>query len=126
MPCVVVVMVQLPLGSTAFIVCVPLAVRALTTPLVTLMLRVWEARVGAVRLHPVVQLLLTASQSSRPQAFAHAVEAMECIGGSGVMEDGPFPRLYREAPMLMIGEGTADIQRMIIARRLLEDYKLRG
>ena len=32
-------------------------------------------------------------------------------------------RLYREAPMLMIGEGTADIQRMIIARRLLEEAK---
>ena len=28
------------------------------------------------------------------------------------------------APMLLIGEGTADIQRMIIGRRLLEDYKL--
>jgi hypothetical protein len=27
--------------------------------------------------------------------------------------------------MLLIGEGTADIQRMIIGRRLLEDYKLR-
>ena len=35
-------------------------------------------------------------------------------------------RLYREAPMLLIGEGTADIQRMIIGRRLLEDYKLKG
>jgi alkylation response protein AidB-like acyl-CoA dehydrogenase len=34
-------------------------------------------------------------------------------------------RLYREAPMLLIGEGTADIQRMIIGRRLLEDYKRR-
>ena len=31
-----------------------------------------------------------------------------------------FERLYREAPMLMIGEGTADIQRMIIGRRLLD------
>jgi len=35
-------------------------------------------------------------------------------------------RLYREAPMLLIGEGTADIQRMIIARRLLEEYKTRS
>jgi len=36
--------------------------------------------VGAVRLHPVVQLLLTASQSSRPHAFAHSVEAMAMCG----------------------------------------------
>ena len=29
----------------------------------------------------------------------------------------------REAPFLLIGEGTAEIQKMIIGRRLLEDYK---
>ncbi len=47
-------------------------------------------------------------------------------GGYGYSKEYEIERLYREAPMLMIGEGTADIQRMIIARRLLEDYKLRG
>ncbi len=47
-------------------------------------------------------------------------------GGYGYAKEYEIERLYREAPMLMIGEGTADIQRMIIARRLLEDYKLRG
>ena len=36
----------------------------------------------------------------------HAYEAMECIGGSGVMEDSPFPRLYREAPINAIWEGS--------------------
>jgi alkylation response protein AidB-like acyl-CoA dehydrogenase len=35
-------------------------------------------------------------------------------------------RLYREAPMLLIGEGTAEIQKMIIGRRLLEEYKIPG
>ncbi|MFT6563346.1 MAG: alkylation response protein AidB-like acyl-CoA dehydrogenase [Actinomycetes bacterium] len=47
-------------------------------------------------------------------------------GGYGYSKEYEIERLYREAPMLMIGEGTADIQRIIIARRLLEDYKLRG
>jgi hypothetical protein len=47
-------------------------------------------------------------------------------GGYGYSKEYEIERLYREAPMLMIGEGTADIQRMIIARRLLEDYKLRS
>ncbi len=47
-------------------------------------------------------------------------------GGYGYSKEYEIERLYREAPMLMIGEGTADIQKMIIARRLLEDYKLRG
>ena len=47
-------------------------------------------------------------------------------GGYGYSKEYEIERLYREAPMLLIGEGTADIQRMIIARRLLEDYKTRG
>ncbi len=46
-------------------------------------------------------------------------------GGYGYSKEYEIERLYREAPMLMIGEGTADIQKMIIARRLLEDYKIR-
>ena len=46
-------------------------------------------------------------------------------GGYGYAKEYEIERLYREAPMLMIGEGTADIQRMIIARRLLEDYAAR-
>ena len=45
-------------------------------------------------------------------------------GGYGYAKEYEIERLYREAPMLMIGEGTADIQRMIIGRRLLEDYKI--
>jgi hypothetical protein len=46
-------------------------------------------------------------------------------GGYGYSKEYEIERLYREAPMLMIGEGTADIQRMIVGRRLLEEYKLR-
>jgi alkylation response protein AidB-like acyl-CoA dehydrogenase len=45
-------------------------------------------------------------------------------GGYGFSKEYEIERLYREAPMLLIGEGTADIQRMIIGRRILEDYKL--
>jgi alkylation response protein AidB-like acyl-CoA dehydrogenase len=47
-------------------------------------------------------------------------------GGYGFSKEYEIERLYREAPMLLIGEGTADIQRMIIGRRLLEDYRLRS
>jgi alkylation response protein AidB-like acyl-CoA dehydrogenase len=46
-------------------------------------------------------------------------------GGYGFSSEYEIERLYREAPMLLIGEGTADIQRMIIGRRILEDYRLR-
>ena len=47
-------------------------------------------------------------------------------GGYGYSKEYEIERLYREAPMLLIGEGTADIQRMIIGRRLLEEYKTRA
>jgi alkylation response protein AidB-like acyl-CoA dehydrogenase len=46
-------------------------------------------------------------------------------GGYGYSKEYEIERLYREAPMLLIGEGTADIQRMIIGRRLLEEYAQR-
>jgi alkylation response protein AidB-like acyl-CoA dehydrogenase len=45
-------------------------------------------------------------------------------GGYGFSKEYEIERLYREAPMLLIGEGTADIQRMIIGRRILEEYQL--
>ncbi len=46
-------------------------------------------------------------------------------GGYGYSKEYEIERLFREAPMLLIGEGTADIQRMIIGRRVLEEYQLR-
>ncbi|MEJ9076876.1 MULTISPECIES: acyl-CoA dehydrogenase family protein [Gordonia] len=47
-------------------------------------------------------------------------DAFRIHGGYGFAKEYEIERLYREAPMLLIGEGTADIQRMIIGRRLLE------
>jgi alkylation response protein AidB-like acyl-CoA dehydrogenase len=44
-------------------------------------------------------------------------------GGYGFSKEYEIERLYREAPMLLIGEGTAEIQKMIIGRRLLEEYR---
>ena len=45
-------------------------------------------------------------------------------GGYGYSTESEIERLYRETPMLLIGEGTADIQRMIIGRRILEAYRI--
>ncbi|MGZ4638359.1 MAG: acyl-CoA dehydrogenase family protein [Actinomycetes bacterium] len=53
-------------------------------------------------------------------------DAFRIHGGYGYSKEYEIERLYREAPMLLIGEGTSDIQKMIIGRRLLEEYKLRG
>jgi putative acyl-CoA dehydrogenase len=48
----------------------------------------------------------------------HAYEAMECIGGSGVMEDSPFPRLFRESPVNAIWEGSGNIQCLDVLRAM--------
>jgi putative acyl-CoA dehydrogenase len=48
----------------------------------------------------------------------HAYEAMECIGGSGVMEDGPMPRLFRESPVNAIWEGSGNVQCLDVLRAL--------
>jgi len=46
-------------------------------------------------------------------------------GGYGYSKEYEIERLYREAAFMLIGEGTSDIQKMIIGRSLLKDYKLR-
>ena len=38
-----------------------------------------------------------------------AVEAMECLGGNGYVEEAPLARLYREAPLNGIWEGSANV-----------------
>jgi alkylation response protein AidB-like acyl-CoA dehydrogenase len=45
-------------------------------------------------------------------------------GGYGYSKEYEIERLYREAAFMLIGEGTSDIQKMIIGRALLRDYKL--
>jgi butyryl-CoA dehydrogenase len=52
-------------------------------------------------------------------AFELATEAMRIHGGVGYTTDLPIERYYRDAPLMMIGEGTNEIQRLVIARGLL-------
>ncbi len=48
----------------------------------------------------------------------HTYEAMECIGGSGVMEDSMMPRLYREAVINTIWEGSGNVQCLDVLRAM--------
>lgn len=48
----------------------------------------------------------------------HAYEAMECIGGSGVMENCIMPRLFRESPINTIWEGSGNVQCLDMLRSL--------
>ncbi len=57
-------------------------------------------------------------------AFELATEAMRIHGGYGYTTEFPVERYYRDAPLMLIGEGTNEIQRLVIARGLLERYAL--
>ena len=51
------------------------------------------------------------------------LKALRVHGGYGYSKEFTIERLYRDAPFLLIGEGTSEIQKLVIARRLLEKYK---
>ena len=53
-------------------------------------------------------------------ALTNATEAMRIHGGYGYSKEFIVERLYRDAPLLCIGEGTNEIQRLLIAKRLIE------
>ena len=52
-----------------------------------------------------------------------AMDAMRIHGGAGYTKDFPIERYYRDAPLMIIGEGTNEVQKLVIARRLLERYR---
>jgi putative acyl-CoA dehydrogenase len=55
------------------------------------------------------------------QAPAHAVEALECLGGNGYVEESGMPRLYREAPLQSIWEGSGNVAALDAIRALTRE-----
>ena len=53
-----------------------------------------------------------------------SLDAMRVLGGYGYTQEFPVERFYRDAPLMIIGEGTNEIQRTVIARQLLKKYAL--
>jgi putative acyl-CoA dehydrogenase len=53
------------------------------------------------------------------QAPAHAAEALECFGGNGYVEESGMPRLYREAPLQSIWEGSGNVAALDVLRALV-------
>ena len=51
-------------------------------------------------------------------------DALRVHGGYGYSTEYTVERLYRDAPFLLIGEGTSEIQKLVISRQLLERYKI--
>jgi alkylation response protein AidB-like acyl-CoA dehydrogenase len=71
--------------------------------------------------------LKTTQESSMAKLFASEVavkcanEGVQIHGGYGFIKDYPAEKFYRDVKLCTIGEGTSEIQRMVIARQLLKD-----
>jgi alkylation response protein AidB-like acyl-CoA dehydrogenase len=71
-------------------------------------------------------------ESSMAKLFASEVavkicdEAVQLFGGYGFIKDYPVEKFYRDVKLCTIGEGTSEIQRMVIAREILKVYPSRG
>ena len=50
------------------------------------------------------------------------LDAMRIHGANGYTSDYPLERYYRDAPLMIIGEGTSEIQKLVIARQLLDKF----
>ncbi|MGH2923038.1 MAG: acyl-CoA dehydrogenase family protein [Solirubrobacterales bacterium] len=50
----------------------------------------------------------------------HAVESLECLGGNGYVEESGMPRLYREAPLASIWEGSGNVQCLDVLRAMVK------
>jgi alkylation response protein AidB-like acyl-CoA dehydrogenase len=55
-------------------------------------------------------------------AFEIATDALRIHGGNGYTTEFPVERYFRDAPLMIIGEGTSEIQKLVIARKLLERF----
>jgi len=71
-------------------------------------------------------------ESSMAKLFASEVavricnEAVQLLGGYGFIKDYPVEKFYRDVKLCTIGEGTSEIQRMVIAREILKVHPSRG
>ncbi|HWP32212.1 MAG TPA: acyl-CoA dehydrogenase family protein [Solirubrobacterales bacterium] len=55
------------------------------------------------------------------RAPSHAVECLECLGGNGFVEESGMPRLYREAPLGSIWEGSGNVQCLDVLRAMVKN-----
>jgi short-chain 2-methylacyl-CoA dehydrogenase len=67
---------------------------------------------------PVKKAAAIAKLTASDAAMANARDATQIFGGYGFMNEFPVGRFYRDAKVLEIGEGTSEVQRMVIAREL--------
>ncbi|MHB1434047.1 MAG: acyl-CoA dehydrogenase family protein [Streptosporangiaceae bacterium] len=85
---------------------------------VTARLAWYDAAARLVAGEPVKKQAAIAKLTAGEAAMANARDATQVFGGYGFMNEFPVARFYRDAKVLEIGEGTSEVQRMLIAREL--------
>jgi short-chain 2-methylacyl-CoA dehydrogenase len=78
----------------------------------------YDAAARVVAGQPVKKAAAIAKLTASNAAMDNARDATQIFGGYGYMNEFPVARFYRDAKVLEIGEGTSEVQRMIIAREL--------
>ena len=78
----------------------------------------YDAAARMVRGQPFTQEAAIAKLIASEAAMDNARDATQVHGGYGFMNESPVGRFYRDAKVLEIGEGTTEVQRMLIARQL--------
>jgi len=73
---------------------------------------------------PVIREAAMAKLFSSETAMMVTTEAIQVLGGYGYIKEYDVERFFRDAKILEIGEGTSEIQRIIIARELLQSVQL--
>jgi short/branched chain acyl-CoA dehydrogenase len=82
------------------------------------MLAWYDAASRLVAGQPFKKQAAIAKLTGSEAAMANARDATQIFGGYGFMNEFPVARFYRDAKILEIGEGTSEVQRMVIAREL--------
>ena len=73
---------------------------------------------------PVIKEAAMAKLFASETAMEVTRESIQIHGGYGYVKDYDVERYFRDAKILEIGEGTSEIQRMIIAREILKDVQI--
>ncbi|KAG0364127.1 hypothetical protein BGZ54_007814, partial [Gamsiella multidivaricata] len=60
---------------------------------------------------------------SAERATEVALDAIQCLGGNGYINDFPTGRILRDAKLYEIGAGTSEIRRMLIGREFNKEYR---
>jgi alkylation response protein AidB-like acyl-CoA dehydrogenase len=93
----------------------------MATQITAARLMTYRAAQAKIQGEPVARLAAQAKLFASEVAQRVATEAVQILGGYGFIKDFPVEKFYRDVKMLTIGEGTSEVQRMVIAKHLLQE-----